>query len=151
MKFVSGSALEGLRLLVVDAHADSCQLITLLFELCGMQVTAAASVSEALKVFVKSQPDVVISGLMMPQEDGYSLIRKIRAFGVSQGGQVPALALTAVAGEENRQRVLASGFHAYLAKPVELDKLVAVVTDLVAAVDNRFGSKLQLCSSTQSN
>ena len=86
-------------------------------------VRSAGSAEEALATLTEFAPDILLSDIAMPGEDGYSLIRRVRALGAEQGGNVPAIALTALAGENDRQRVLAAGFQGYLSKPVDLDHL----------------------------
>lgn len=126
-----GSVLDGLRLLVVEDDPDGRELITTILEEYGAQVSAAASVVEALAVFETLKPDVLISDIEMPGEDGYRLIRQIRVIEASNGQKVPAIALTAYARAEDRRRVLLSGFQMHVAKPVEPAELVAVVANLV--------------------
>ncbi|MDQ3212864.1 MAG: response regulator, partial [Acidobacteriota bacterium] len=93
-------------------------------------VTTAASASEALEALRRAKPDVVISDIGMPGEDGYALIRMIRALPPDEGGDVPAVALTAYARSEDRTRALLSGFQSHVAKPVEPTELVATVASL---------------------
>jgi signal transduction histidine kinase/ActR/RegA family two-component response regulator len=119
--------LQGIRILVVDDEADARSLLTTILEQCGAMVTAAAAVSEALTQMETWQPDVLISDIGMPEEDGYVLIRQVRSLSQAQGGQTPAIALTAYARTEDRIRALNDGFQAHLAKPVEPAELVAIV------------------------
>ena len=123
---------EGLRVLVLDDEADARELLRALLEGCKVEVTTAASVAEAIAV-VESKPlDVVLSDIAMPEEDGLSFIRRVRAFPREQGGRVPAVALTAYARLEDRTRALRAGFNAHVAKPVDLNELLAVLTSLMA-------------------
>jgi CheY-like chemotaxis protein len=94
------------------------------------QVIAVSSAPEALVVLQKFQPDVLVSDIGMPQEDGYSLIRKIRALPGEQGGRTPAVALTAYARAEDRTKALNAGFQLHVAKPVNPTELAAVVANL---------------------
>ncbi len=128
--FECTSELEGLHILVVDDEEDGRTLVTTVLESCGAVVTAVDSAAEALKAIQKRRPDILISDLGMPEEDGYSLIRKVRALTADQGGQIPAAALTAYARVEDRMRVLRAGFQIHLPKPVEPAELVAVVASL---------------------
>jgi CheY-like chemotaxis protein len=128
---VNDSALEGLKILVVDDNDDTCELITFALELQAVEVTAVNSVNKALAVFADIKPDILISDIAMPEEDGYSLIHKIRKMGVEQGGKVPAIALTAYAEKTARQQVLEAGFQKHIPKPVELDKLIAAIMELI--------------------
>ncbi|MBW4678548.1 MAG: PAS domain S-box protein [Microcoleus vaginatus WJT46-NPBG5] len=122
--------LSNLRVLVVDDEADTRDYIVTALKQSGAEVTDAASVSAALSVFQRFQPDVLVSDIGMPGEDGYSLIRKVRALVVDQGGSIPAVALTAYAMDEDRRRVLEAGFQKHLAKPVDADELIQVVARL---------------------
>lgn len=131
MAFNNNSALQGLKVLVVDDNVDTCELITLALELHAVEVKAANSASEGLALFMIWQPDILISDIAMPEEDGYSLIHKLRALSAEQGGQVPAIALTAYAGKADQQQVLEAGFQRHIAKPVEPEKLIAVITELI--------------------
>ena len=94
------------------------------------RVTAVASARDALVELDRALPDVLISDIAMPEDDGYALIRKVRGRTVEQGGQVPALALTAYAREEDRVRALAAGYQVHVPKPVEPQELAAVVASL---------------------
>jgi CheY-like chemotaxis protein len=120
-------ALDGLQVLVVDDSPDTLELISFILEQCKAQVTTATSVCEALEAIAQLKPDILISDIGMPDEDGYSLIRKLRTLEAEQGRQIPAVALTAFAREEERTRDLCAGFQMHLAKPVEPTELVAVV------------------------
>ena len=124
-------ALGPLRALVVDDEVDAREAISIVLEQCGATVTAVGSVAEALASFEKSVPDIVVSDIAMPHEDGYVLITKLRAIPQDRGGRVPALALTAYAGSIDEKRILASGFQAYLAKPMSATALGAAVASLV--------------------
>lgn len=122
--------LDGLKVLVVDDEPDARQLLAVVLQQCGADVTMAASVEEALSAFERIKPDVLVSDIGMPGEDGYSLIRKIRALPAERGGRIPAAALTAYAGAEDRKRALLAGFHLHIPKPVDPMELVAVVATL---------------------
>lgn len=122
--------LEGLHVLIVDDEADGLRLVTTVLETCGAKVTAVNSAAAALSALQELRPDVLISDLGMPGEDGYSLIKKVRALPAAQGGRTPAAALTAYARLEDRMRVLRSGFQTHLPKPVEPAELVTVVASL---------------------
>jgi PAS domain S-box-containing protein len=130
-----GIALDGLRLLIVDDEADTRELLTVLLTQHGAQVTACASAGEALALVEQWQPDVLISDIGMPDEDGYTLLKKIRALPPERGGRIPAAALTAFARSEDRVRALAAGFQTHIAKPVEIAELVIVIASLAASTD----------------
>jgi PAS domain S-box-containing protein len=122
--------LEGLHVLVLDDDEDARHLIQTVLQRCLANVTTASTVADAMEVLQRTRPDVLISDLGMPGEDGYSLIRQVRALSPAQGGQTPAAALTAYARLEDRMRVLRSGFQIHLPKPIEPAELVAVVANL---------------------
>jgi PAS domain S-box-containing protein len=123
-------SLQGIKVLVVDDEADTRELICQVLKECGSEVITSCSVAEALEALEEHKPDILISDLGMPDEDGYSLISKIRALPAEHGGQIPAAALTAYARAEDRMRVLRSGFQFHLPKPVDSAELVTVVASL---------------------
>ncbi|AFY30802.1 response regulator [Calothrix sp. PCC 7507] len=124
--------LVGLRILVVDDDDDSRFYISTVLEADGGTVTAVASAAAAMDVLPKLQPDVLICDIAMPGEDGYTLIRKVRTLKANDGGRIPAVALTAYADSEDRIRALEAGFQTHIGKPVEPEKLVAIITNLAA-------------------
>ncbi|HZG53890.1 MAG TPA: ATP-binding protein [Pyrinomonadaceae bacterium] len=124
------SSLQGLRVLVVEDEADTRDMLRAVLEHCEIEVITAGSASEALESLVQFQPDVLISDLGMPEDDGYSLIAKVRALPVEQGGQIPAAAITAYVRAEDRTKVLLAGFQLHVPKPIEPAELVAVVANL---------------------
>jgi CheY-like chemotaxis protein len=128
---VSHGRLDGVRVLVVDDEPNASEALTVLFDSCGAEVRAAGSASEALATFDQWRPDILVSDIAMPGEDGYSLIRRIRQRPRGDGGDIPALALTAYAKIEDRVSILSSGFQMYLSKPANPTELVAVVVSLV--------------------
>jgi len=123
-------SLQGIRVLVVDDEVDTRELICEVLKECGSEVITSCSVAEALEALERYKPDILITDLGMPDEDGYSLIAKIRALPAEHGGQIPAAALTAYARAEDRMRVLRSGFQFHLPKPVDSAELVTVVASL---------------------
>jgi signal transduction histidine kinase/ActR/RegA family two-component response regulator len=122
--------LVGLRVLVVDDEEDARDLVITLLEHCGVLVEAASSATQALHLIQHNRPDVLISDIGMPVEDGYSLIRRVRLLPIDAGGATPAASLTAYAGIEDRRRAMMAGFNMHLPKPVDPSELVAVVTNL---------------------
>ncbi len=122
--------LAGLKVLVVDDEADTCELLRSFLSRCGADVSAARSASEAFSLFKLVHPDVVVSDIGMPFEDGYELIRKVRALPEVNGGGVPAVALTAYARPEDRLKALRAGYQMHVAKPIQLDELVSIVASL---------------------
>lgn len=129
-------SLSDLRILIVDDEADTRELLRTMLEQCGSEVTTAASVAEALAAFQQSKPDVLISDIGMPEEDGYVLIGKVRALEAGLGERVPAIALTAYARVEDRVRALTAGFHVHVPKPIEPVELLAVVASLTGRTGN---------------
>jgi CheY-like chemotaxis protein len=128
----STTSLEGVRVLVVDDEADTRSLLTLVLEECGAKVHAAASVRQSLIAIRQFSPQVLISDIAMPEEDGYTLIRHIRRMELSEGGYLPAAAVTAYARSEDRTRALKAGYDIHLPKPVDTAELIAVVERLAA-------------------
>jgi PAS domain S-box-containing protein len=127
---VGETDLSGMKVLVVDDELDARSLIQRLLQDCKADVITAASVAEALEIIVGEAPDVIVSDIGMPGEDGYGLIRRVRAL---QNGksQIPAIALTAYARTEDRVKAINAGFQLHLSKPVEPVELVAMVNSLV--------------------
>jgi signal transduction histidine kinase len=126
--------LGGVRVLLVDDEPDTREVISQILRRCGALVKTASSAREALNVFGVDAGgvDVLVSDIAMPDEDGYFLIRELRGRPPEQGGTVPAVALTAYAREEDRQRALAAGFQSHLAKPVEPCDLAQAIASLAA-------------------
>ncbi|HEY9651840.1 MAG TPA: ATP-binding protein, partial [Coleofasciculaceae cyanobacterium] len=128
-------SLDGVRVLVVDDNTDSLDLIRFILEQCQAQVTTAVSVAQALNAIAQLKPHILISDIGMPDEDGYSLIRQIRTLESEAEGQMPAIALTAFAREEERTLALNAGFSVHMPKPVEPADLVTVVAHLLGRSD----------------
>jgi len=124
-------SLLGIKVLVVDDDADARELLRSILAQSGASVRTASSANEALSQFESRRPDVLVSDIGMPEQDGYSLIRNVRARENGTGGHVPALALTAFARSDDRRRAIGAGFHMHLSKPVEPAELVTVVASLV--------------------
>jgi two-component system CheB/CheR fusion protein len=122
--------LLGQRVLVVDDDAETRDTVAEVLRNHGAAVWVAGSASEALERIERDTFDLLVCDIAMPGEDGYSLIRRIRARAPEHGGATPALALTAFAGAENRARALAAGFQQYLAKPVDMDQLTQTLVTL---------------------
>jgi PAS domain S-box-containing protein len=126
----SSPSLNGLRVLIVDDEPDARELVTAMLGKCGAEVKAAATASEALDYIESWQPGVLVADIGMEGEDGYDLIRKVRALPQEKGGQTPAVALTAYARIEDRMRALSAGYQLHLAKPVDRSQLAAAVGSL---------------------
>jgi two-component system, chemotaxis family, CheB/CheR fusion protein len=129
--------LKGVRVLVVDDEPDARELLTIALTQSGAGVKAAATVSAALDMLDEWEPEVLVSDIGMPSEDGYELIRKVRTRDPEHGGLVPALALTGYAGSEDAARAVAAGYQTHMAKPVVLSELVAAVASLARKVRRR--------------
>jgi signal transduction histidine kinase/CheY-like chemotaxis protein len=125
-------SLAGVIVLAVDDEPDARQLIKRVLEQCGAQVVVAGSSREAMQVLTETRPHMIISDIGMPDEDGYTFIRKVRALSDKDGGNIPAAALTAFARAEDRTRALRAGFQTHVAKPVEPTELTAVVASLTS-------------------
>ena len=122
--------LDDLRVLIVDDEADARHLLTTILGQYGAQVIAAASAYEALLALQQFHPHILVSDIGMPQEDGYTLIRQVRALPKDQGGRIPAVALTAYARAEDRTQALLAGFQLHVPKPVNAGELAAVIANL---------------------
>jgi CheY-like chemotaxis protein len=117
-------ALANVRVLVVDDDQQSREATATLLELCGAQITAVASVADAIAGVNRQAPDVIVADIAMPVEDGYDLIRRLRD---GSRSAIPMIALTACATAEDESRIRAAGYDAYLAKPIDGSELVAAV------------------------
>ncbi len=125
-------SLDELDVILIDDESDTVEMLAELLKYCGARVRTALSAAEGMRHVIEKAPDLLISDIAMPQEDGYSLIRRIRALGPGRGGDVRALALTARAKDEDREQALEAGFHMYLAKPVDPAALVSTIRKLLA-------------------
>jgi PAS domain S-box-containing protein len=125
-----GERLDGVKVMVVDDELDMRDFLSVSLRQYGADVTALASVGEAVEALEREKPDVLVSDIGMPGEDGYALIRKVRALGPERGGQVPAAALTGFAAGDDTTRVLSAGYQVHLPKPVEPAQLAQVVGTL---------------------
>ena len=126
--------LDNVRVLVVDNEADAREILSIMLSQYGAKVTTATSTSEALEVLQEWKPDVLVSDIGMPEEDGYALIKKIRALEPEQGGAIPAVAVTGYAGSDERVRLLSAGYQMHVTKPVELNELATLIADLTGSM-----------------
>ena len=126
----NSAALKGLRVLVVDDEPDARQIIGTVIAQSGAEVRVCESATAALEILSYWKPDVLMSDIGMPGEDGYSLISKLRSLSAERGGHIPAAAFTAYAREDDRKRALAAGYQMHIAKPVSSGQLVATVAHL---------------------
>jgi signal transduction histidine kinase/ActR/RegA family two-component response regulator len=127
------AGLEGIEVLAVDDEPDARHLLAKILEQCGCAVTTCASAAEALALLEELRPDILISDIGMPGEDGYALIRKVRAWEAERGVRIPAVALTAYARVEDRLEALKAGYNMHVPKPVEPVELAVVIASLVAS------------------
>ncbi len=123
-------SLAGLRVLLVDDELDAREILSAILREAGAEVAAAAGAQQGIDMIAKWRPDILISDIGMPGEDGYDLIRKVRALSPDQGGQTPAIALTALARTQDRLKVLSAGYQMHVPKPVEPVELATVVASL---------------------
>ncbi|MDZ7957591.1 MAG: response regulator [Aulosira sp. DedQUE10] len=121
---------QGLRLVIVDDDPDTIKLLAILFEMDEAEVKTATSVNEALEIISSFQPDILISDICLPDEDGYSLIRKVKKLDAQNGRRTMAIALSAYIMDENRRNAYSAGYQKYLCKPINLDQLAVAVADL---------------------
>ncbi|MHC5860454.1 hybrid sensor histidine kinase/response regulator [Nostoc sp.] len=126
---IASTPLAGLRVLVVDDETDTRNFLSFMFEEYGAFATAVGSVDEALAVLEQTKPDILISDIGMSEQDGYTLIRKLRSLEPEKGGRIPAIALTAYTREEDRLEVLSAGFQQHLSKPIDPNKLIAAIAN----------------------
>jgi len=141
----STGSLAGMRLLVVDDEMDAREVLGTMLRQAGAEVRAAASAIEAIGLLRWWRPDVLVSDIGMPEEDGYALLRRVRALPPEQGGLTPAIALTAYAGGQDRQRAIEAGFQAHLAKPIEPSTLVNTISHFIhQRTDDDLDSILEL-------
>lgn len=126
----AGLNFNGLRILVVDDEPDTLEILRIVLKQYGADVRIAVSAADALVVFQEWKPDLLISDLGMPGEDGFSLISKIRALPEEDGGNIPAAALTAYARDEDRIRAINAGFQIHISKPIDPNRLAAKIAEL---------------------
>ena len=118
------------RVLIVEDDPGTRDALTQMLRLTGAVIRTAASAADAMTCFAEFHPDLLVCDISMPDEDGYSLLRRFRALGPERGGNVPALALSALAGDDDRRRSAEAGFQMHMAKPVEVARLVAALAQL---------------------
>ncbi|HEX8735301.1 MAG TPA: response regulator [Pyrinomonadaceae bacterium] len=122
--------LKGVRVLIVDDDADTCEMLTFALNQWGAEAQASASVSEAFDSIAEWQPDVLLTDINMPGEDGYALINKLRSLNNGNGANIPVIALTAMARPEDSEQALSAGFQLHLSKPVDIQELAEAIANL---------------------
>ena len=127
--------LDGVHVLLVEDDDDSRKLLGTMLKRYGARVTSSKSVAEALSMFDSEVPDVLISDIGMPDQDGYELIRKLRALPIEKGGDVPAIALTGYASRKDRERALDAGYQQHMAKPIEQADIITAIAALIGRGD----------------
>ena len=127
--------LDGVHALLVEDDDDSRKLLGTILKRHGARVTSAKSAAEALRVFEADVPDILISDIGMPDEDGYEFIRKLRSLPPEKGGLTPAIALTGYASRKDRERALEAGYHKHMAKPIEQADMISAIAALVGRGD----------------
>ncbi|HEU0030292.1 MAG TPA: PAS domain-containing protein [Kofleriaceae bacterium] len=126
----SPAAIAGIHVLVVDDDDDTREYVRTLLARCQARVTTASNAADAFDALVREHPDVLVSDIGMPEQDGYHLIRRVRALPNEQGGRTPAVALTAFASMQDRTRAMLAGYHNHVTKPIEPGELLAAVAAL---------------------
>ncbi|OFZ13596.1 MAG: hypothetical protein A2Z20_09680 [Bdellovibrionales bacterium RBG_16_40_8] len=127
----AGFNLTGVKILLVDDSIDVRTLYKFVLSRTGAEVTMAGSASEALNLFQEKIPDIILSDIAMPGEDGYSLIKKIRSLPENKGGRIPAIALTAYAREIDTNKTIVVGFNTHLSKPVSNENLIKAICEVL--------------------
>ena len=123
-------SLDGLRVLLVDDEAEAREILSTVITRTGAEVKTCKSAGEALSKLVEWKPDVILSDIAMPDEDGYSFINKVRSLPREKGGETPAAALTAYARDVDRRQALAAGYQMHIAKPIGAGQLVTMIARL---------------------
>lgn len=122
--------LNDIKILIVDDDLDACEMLSFALNRCGAETRTSTSVAEALECVKEWSPDILLTDINMPGEDGYTLISKLRALTSKNAAAIPAIALTALARPEDIEQSISAGFHSHLAKPVEIQELAEAIADL---------------------
>ncbi len=124
---IDASTLEGMRVLLVEDEPDARELVGELLQSRGASVELAASAAEAYAHLQSAVPDVIVSDIGMPEEDGYQFAQRLRALPVERGGKTPIIALTAYTSPQDKRRAFDAGYNHHMAKPVDAEELVRVL------------------------
>jgi CheY-like chemotaxis protein len=130
-------SLQGLKILVVEDDEDSREMLETILRHHGAGVWTAENVENGFASFVSNKPDILISDVGLPEQDGYDLIRRIRRLSPEQGGQVPAIALTGYVSVHDQHEALNAGYDEHLSKPIDTDHLIGIIINLITK-PNRF-------------
>ena len=126
------SSLRGVRVLIVEDDPDTRELLAEMLAEVGMIVVATSSVGEAFEALMANRPDVIVSDIGIPYENGYAFLRNLRQVLPEDGGTIPALALTGFARPEDRERAFAAGFNLHLSKPMQRERVLEALVELTA-------------------
>jgi len=118
------------RISIVDDDDDACDLLRFSLEMSGAEVRTSSSVAEAMKSLREWRPDLLLTDINMPGEDGYALIKKLRELKPEEGANIPAIALTAMARSEDSEQALSAGFQMHISKPVDIEELADAIVGL---------------------
>jgi signal transduction histidine kinase/DNA-binding response OmpR family regulator len=129
----SNHKLDGVRVLVVDDDVDTCDMLKYVLTHWGAETQSSGSVAEALLCITDWQPDILVTDINMPGEDGYKLINQLRELSPEKGANIPAIALTAMARPEDSEQALSAGFHLHLPKPIDIEELVRAISQLIVS------------------
>lgn len=129
--------LQQLIILVVEDDPDARELMQAVLQQRGATVYAAESVQVAFEHFEDQRPDIIVTDIAMPDEDGYALVRRLRSRSIDRGGHTPIIAVSAYTSSSDRPRALAAGFNRYLHKPVDFDELLTAIEMLVRQRDDK--------------
>src|SRR5207249_7929072 len=132
---IAGNVLDGLRILVVDDEPDSRELVAMILKRSGSEVRCSDSAAAAIRAFKEWKPDLLISDIAMPNEDGFILLEKLRKLKSKRAKQIPAVALSAYASDEDRSLALSKGFQLHLPKPIEPENLVTSIAAALGRAD----------------
>jgi signal transduction histidine kinase/DNA-binding response OmpR family regulator len=127
---IANPELSGVRVLIVDDDVDTCDMLKYVLTHWGAETKSSASVAEALTRVTEWHPNILLTDINMPGEDGYELINQLRALSLEKGSNIPAIALTAMARPEDSEQVLSAGFHLHLAKPIDIEELLNAISQL---------------------
>jgi len=140
-----GNELSNARVLIVDDDRDTLEIMRIILDTHGAETAVATTASEGLAILSASRPEVVLSDISLPDHDGYEFVRRIRALPADQGGETPAVAVSAHVYTAHRERAFDAGFQAFIAKPLSPESLVRCVKAIVerarANLERRHGPR----------